>query len=88
MTIESEEFYNICQNYRHAKDFGPAGIAYELLINYIEDYAKQAVEEYKTSLVPVAWMIKYENGEWGPSQTKSLEYESIPLYALPLGKTK
>lgn len=60
MTIESEEFYNICQKYRHAQDFGPAGNAYESLIQFIEEYSQSVIEDYKASLVPVGYMYQHE----------------------------
>lgn len=39
MSIESEEFYNTCQAYRHAKDMAEEGSAaqrYQELIDYID----------------------------------------------------
>lgn len=38
--IECEEFYNICQAYRHARDNGDVGNAYEDLKQYIANLFK------------------------------------------------
>jgi hypothetical protein len=52
-TIESEEFYNVCQAYRHAKDYGEnsASLRYQELIDYIDAYAIQNNEFNEKGLI-------------------------------------
>lgn len=47
MTIECEKFYNLMQEYRHAPltDQKRVTEAYRAVIDYIEGYARQAVEK-------------------------------------------
>ena len=73
MTIESEEFYNICQNYRHAQDFGQVVNAYEALIKYINSFAiANPVVKVKKYLVLFEYKGNYfTTADWIVSNFKS-----------------
>jgi len=56
-TIESEEFYNVCQQYRHAPIYDPekTATAYQELIDYVDKYCAASAS------APVTANFMYED---------------------------
>ena len=57
------------------------------LFSFAAAIAKQAVDEFKAGLVPVAWMNPEGKDMVEVFWVKN-QFYSVPLYALPLGETK
>lgn len=69
MTIESEEFYNLCQTYRHSKENSETCRAYDELIKFIDAQlsTKQewvSVSEKLPDLDIPVWLYEESLGIW------------------------